>query len=463
MANVYGSRNKNQFKLPSVESKETYYTLVNTETGEITLKRITPLVLDSPIGGFAESLDATVGTIAATGSDKGKFIPAAGITPTEKLAFSQQPQAVKTVKDQAAKTSNNAQKDLGVDQTTRESRTNEILDTGQASTPTTGAETGEGTEASEENVNKGAANLSNLAGSIKSSETTRLISNYPEDRLLRYPLDMSGKQDCITFTMLEYAAKKFSSSSSDFAKGEAQSKREGSEKRRGKTVTLPIQPSVSDSNVVKWGAEDMNAFQAIAAAAALSTITDGVGGGIAALEGSAKLIANQKESLGAVTATYFAGEAAGVKGLLTRATGGIINPNTELLFQGPDLRSFNFTFSLSAREPDEAKRIRNIIRFFKQGMSVKRADTALFLKSPHTFEIKYLFGGKPDHPWINKIKECALTSCNVNYTPAGNYATYEDGSMTQYDISLSFSELEPIYDDDYGNGGGTGNETEIGY
>lgn len=319
----------------------------------------------------------------------------------------------------------------------------------------------EGTEASEQNVNSGGKNLSNLAGSIKS--IARPISNYPENNLLRYPLNMDGKQDCITFTMLEYAPKKFSSFSSDFAKGEAQSKREGSEKRRGKTVTLPIQPTISDSNVVKWGAEDMNAFQAIAAAAALSTIKDGVGGAVAALEGSAKLIANQKESLGAVTATYFAGEAAGVKGLLTRATGGIINPNTELLFQGPDLRTFNFTFSLSAREPEEAKRIRNIIRFFKQGMSVKRADTALFLKSPHTFEIKYLFGGKPDHPWINRIKECALTSCNVNYTPAGNYATYEDGSMTQYDISLSFSELEPIYDDDYGNGGGTRNEFEIGY
>lgn len=217
--------------------------------------------------------------------------------------------------------------------------------------------------------------------------------------------------------------------------------------------------------MVKWGAEDMNAFQAIVAAAALSSIKDGISeGGVAAFTGGAKLIANQKESLGAVTATYFAGQAAQVQGLLTRATGGIINPNTELLFQGPELRTFNFNFTLSAREPEEAKRIRNIIRFFKQGMSVKRADTGLFLKSPHTFEIRYHFAGdlQNDHPWINRIKECALVSCNVNYTPSGNYATYEDGSMTQYDISLSFSELEPVYDDNYLNGN-EGNETEIGY
>ena len=324
-----------------------------------------------------------------------------------------------------------------------------------------------GTVASESNVGPGGGVLGNLAGSIKSSETTRPISNYPENRLLRYPLDMSGKQDCITFTMLEYAPRKFSSSSSDFAKGEAQSKREGSEKRRGKTVTLPIQPTVSDSNNVKWGAEDMNALQAVAAAAAMSTIGGGPEAAAAAVTGAADFITGKgNSSIKALIATGFAEQAAQVRGLLTRATGGIINPNTELLFQGPDLRTFNFSFSLSAREPDEAKNIRNIIRFFKQGMSVKRADTGLFLKSPNTFEIKYMFGETKEHPWINKIKECVLTSCTVNYTPAGNYATYEDGSMTQYDLTLSFSELEPIYDDDYAEADkaiGGGLDSSIGY
>jgi hypothetical protein len=319
-----------------------------------------------------------------------------------------------------------------------------------------------GTTANDSTVNTGGGLLS--GASIKTEG--RSVKDYPENNLLRYPLDMSGKQDCITFTMLEYAPKKFSSSASDFARGEAQSKRAGFEGRRGKTVTLPIQPSISDTNAVKWGAEDMNAFQGIVAAAALSTIKDGVSeGGVAALTGGAKLIADQGGSLGALTATYFAGQAAQVQGLLTRATGGIINPNTELLFQGPDLRSFSFNFTLSAREPQEAIQIKNIIRFFKQGMSVKRADTGLFLKSPHTFEIKYLFNGN-EHPWINKIKECALVSCNVNYTPAGNYATYEDGSMTQYDISLSFSELEPVYDDDYAEADkaiGGGLDSSIGY
>ncbi len=475
MANVYGSRNKNQFPLPSVESKETYYTLVNPENGEITLKRLNRAIPDSKIGGFAEAQDQTVGTIPATGPNKGKFIPnegifgVGGITETEKKAFAQQPQAVQQVKNKAIETSNNAQRDIAksqgipVNENAIAARSNQLQDNGVATTSLSGDQIGgEGTTANDSTVNTGSGFLS--GASIKTEG--RSVKDYPENNLLRYPLNMSGKQDCITFTMLEYAPRKFSSSSSDFAKGEAQSKRAGFEGRRGKTVTLPIQPTVSDSNVVKWGAEDMNALQAVAAAAAMSTIEGGPEAAAAAVTGASDFITGKgNSSLKALIATGFAEQAAQVKGLLTRATGGILNPNTELLFQGPDLRSFNFNFSLSAREPQEAIQIKNIIRFFKQGMSVKRADTALFLKSPHTFEIKYLFNGK-EHPWINKIKECALVSCIVNYTPAGNYATYEDGSMTQYDISLSFSELEPIYDDDYAEADkaiGGGLDSSIGY
>jgi hypothetical protein len=307
-------------------------------------------------------------------------------------------------------------------------------------------------------INSSQTNLSNLK--ISDDPNTRAVRAYPEDRLLKYPITMSGDQDYVKFTMLKYASRGIELSK--IAEGSPLGERGGGTRERGSTVVLPIQPSVSDSNVVKWGSDDMNAGQLIAAAAALGTILDGPEGAISALQATKELIGGSSKDIKTAFAAGFADAAAGTKGLLTRVTGGIVNPNMELLFQGPDLRTFNFNFTLSAREPQEAKVIRNIIRFFKQGMSVKRASTALFLKSPHTFEIKYIHKGK-DHPWINKIKECALTSCNVNYTPAGNYATYEDGSMTQYDISLSFSELEPIYDDDYGNGGGTGNETEIGY
>ena len=51
-----------------------------------------------------------------------------------------------------------------------------------------------------------------------------------------------------------------------------------------------------------------------------------------------------------------AGEAVGVQGLLSRATGTVLNPNLELLFQGPQLRPFTFQFRLSPRKATEAQK-----------------------------------------------------------------------------------------------------------
>jgi hypothetical protein len=282
---------------------------------------------------------------------------------------------------------------------------------------------------------------------------------------LKYPEKMDPTQDCITFTMIEYVPKKvntnFLGNIQNFGGDQIFTKPDGTSAVSGGTVTLPIQPTITDSNSVRWNDSTMSAIQAAAGAGALGLMTDAPQPPSTATD---ETKGENKDAVGKLVGYSLAGKAAGGEGggFFTRATGAIVNPNLELLFEGPTLRNFSFTFTMSAREPSEAIIIKKIIRFFKQGMSVKRAQSALFLKSPHVFRIKYLYQGNKDHPWINKIKECALTSCTVNYTPSGSYATFEDGAMTQYDLTLSFSELEPIYDDDYTNLDGNKDEF-IGY
>ena len=129
----------------------------------------------------------------------------------------------------------------------------------------------------------------------------------------------------------------------------------------------------------------------------------------------------------------------------------MINPNLELLFSGPALRTFSFQFKLNAREAAESREIVKILRFFKQGSAAQKSKSHLFLKSPHTFQIQYLHRGPEgdENPFMNKIKECALQSVAVNYTPEGNYATFDDGAMTSYELTLQFSELEPVFNNDY--------------
>ena len=134
-----------------------------------------------------------------------------------------------------------------------------------------------------------------------------------------------------------------------------------------------------------------------------------------------------------------------------RGYGVQFNNNLELLFSGPSLRTFGFTFMFYPREEAEAKMVRQIIRAFKQAMSVKRSETSLLLKAPHTFAIQYMTAGQKSHPYLNSFKECALTSCSVDYTPDNTYMTYggTEKSMTSYRLSLSFQELEPLFDDEY--------------
>jgi len=108
---------------------------------------------------------------------------------------------------------------------------------------------------------------------------------------------------------------------------------------------------------------------------------------------------------------------------------------------------------MSAREPKEAENIKKIINFFKKNMAPRTTEDNIFLKAPNTFLIEYKYKGlDTEHEGINKIKECALLNCSVDYTPLGTYMTYDDGTMVSYSMTLSFQELEPIYDKDYKGG-----------
>ena len=84
-------------------------------------------------------------------------------------------------------------------------------------------------------------------------------------------------------------------------------------------------------------------------------------------------------------------------------------------------------------------------------MAVKKDSDGLFLRTPNVFKIQYQYKNRDnkEHPGLNLIKMCALTNCSVDYTPNGSYMTYPDGTMIAYEMTLSFQELTPVYQDDY--------------
>ena len=231
-------------------------------------------------------------------------------------------------------------------------------------------------------------------------------------------------------------------------------------------VELPIPQDVNDSNTVTWGDSSLNILQLAGLAVTQGflnrpgatfneirgLITDGM------LDENSGLSPELRNSL----STIIAGKAIDNLGgqirpnqALGRATGEILNTNLELLFDSVNLRSFPFSITFSPRNQVESMRVKHIIRAFKSSMAAKRKSSksdspqgGIFLKAPDVFHLRYLHNGK-DHPFLNSFKHCALTGMSVNYTNAGTFASYSDGTPVSIQMNLTFKELNPIYQEDY--------------
>ena len=253
------------------------------------------------------------------------------------------------------------------------------------------------------------------------------------------------------------------------------------------TILLPIPSNVSDANNVSYGESRLNGL----AAAAISVAEDNFNKGIDSLLGGAANfdIKNDLKELGTDITTMMGGDgtiaattAADVitkqltasavnifdanvtaNQLLARSNGEIINPNLEILFSDVTLRSFAFKYKLTPRNKNEAEQVKLIIRAFKRNMAPQAigSDGAsdFFLRSPNVFKLRYRSGNK-NHPFLNRFKQCFLTDMQTRYTGEGTYSTYDDGTPVSMELSLSFKELQPIYDLDYDEEPGRG---AVGY
>jgi hypothetical protein len=277
---------------------------------------------------------------------------------------------------------------------------------------------------------------------------------------LKYPLTIgSTNMDVIKFSMLEFSPKKFTKKGGGFG---ALSDRAvvGKDRKAIGTVVLPIPGAITDQNVAEWGDGRINPLQlaglevagaALAKGGGLGDAGKTVGSQLEKLSGTAS---KAKEALAGVISAAAVGISADE--VLARTQGAVVNPNLELLFKGPSLRPFNFSFQMGARNEGESDEIMRILRFFKQGGSPQRTSAQYLVKAPHTFQIEYLHRSEDgaQNKYLNKIKECALLSVGVNYTPNNNYATFKNGAPVAVELSLSFKELDPVFNDEYGDGDG---------
>ena len=300
-------------------------------------------------------------------------------------------------------------------------------------------------------------------------KSTRRITQKGTTEILRYPVaEIHDTTDYLQIKIVRY--KTVSDTSGGSIVGEPGKRRNSTNKEESlATIFLPIPPSIQDRNSVSYQSSNINGISATAIGGiqnimqagefSMEGITNVAGEVQKAVESTVTSAGGGGRILDLITKSL-ASQALGVFGgnvsvdqLLARGEGIVFNPNMELLFNGPSLRQFAFSFQMTPRSQTESDAVKQIIRTFKKNMAPQVTSEGggnLFLKTPNVFELSYRQGNGP-HSFLHQFKQCFLENVSVNYTGAGTYATYGDGTPVSIIMNLQFKEIEPIYDIDYFN------------
>jgi hypothetical protein len=215
-----------------------------------------------------------------------------------------------------------------------------------------------------------------------------------------------------------------------------------------KSILLYMPQDIQSEYSQDWGPIKIGT----AAAVAIRTFT---GNPDIASIGSTVREGLEKAAFSAITGltNKFAGGELNRDQVLGLVTDQIANPNTENLFTGSNLRKFTLNFKMVADSAPESVEILKICNTFKsasmpsfggkRGYGVSEG-AGQFLTIPNVVNVSFMSGNSLNK-FLPQYKTCAITSVNINFTADGTYATYENGAPVAVELSVSFSELKPLF------------------
>ena len=237
---------------------------------------------------------------------------------------------------------------------------------------------------------------------------------------------------------------------------------EGSIKRN---IMLPMPQDLSTETQSNWQGKQFTATGR-AAVAALAA------GNFAHASNVVSNIAGSAKALQTALNTAVLNSIPGVGGAfqfndISGSTRGIvINPNAELLYDSPEMREIGMIFKMIPQSAEEAFNIRKICQAFRMASlprwgakgggelvgalgdqkagSFDQTTEGNWIRVPNLCKFTFMKGAN-EHPYITQYKPCAISKVEVNYTPDGTYATYEDGAPIATELRVNFMETKLIF------------------
>lgn len=129
-----------------------------------------------------------------------------------------------------------------------------------------------------------------------------------------------------------------------------------------------------------------------------------------------------------------------IGGAVDLALGNIVNPHVALLFQGVNMKQFQFTWKFAPANIAESDTLKNIINKIKSKIYPRYTSTEnnFFLSFPH--EVDLFYAGSQDY--LHYFKRCACSEMVVNYAAEGPAFMAGSGAPAFIEISMSFMETE---------------------
>jgi len=137
------------------------------------------------------------------------------------------------------------------------------------------------------------------------------------------------------------------------------------------------------------------------------------------------------------------------------------NPNPSVMFTGPELREFAYSWTIYPKNKKDSEKLQEAIAILKKSALPENSyqNEAAVLKYPKMIQINYFpwdsNGDENSWGWsdnsIIKHKKCVIKNVNVNYAPAGAPGFFhETNGPVAVNIDITFKEIEYMLSNDWG-------------
>ena len=223
----------------------------------------------------------------------------------------------------------------------------------------------------------------------------------------------------------------------------------------GTSIALPIPNNLSDTFNLRVAPTELGSV-----GNAVRNIVSATGEGNLSVSGVIEDVAGAVSGQAArkAAATFDSVGGTNTAKAIEISTGTVVNPRIALAFDGIDLKTHSFTWTLAPQSARESDKLRQIIQQIKKSALPSYNNTAgqkVFLNYPNVVDIFFL---GTTEGFMYYFKRAMISQFEVNYAGAGSPAFVEGGKPAVVTMTMNLTEIDIHTSEDYGGVGTYGLE-----